>query len=207
MSDASSNPSRRRRGRPRVIDREAALDRAVRLFWERGYDGTSLSDLTQAMGLSRPSLYAAFGDKDALFLRALDRYGETYAASPMSAFEAAPDIRHATHAFLKLSLEANTGPNTPPGCLFACCAGTVATQDARVATFLTRVTDDATERLAARFESAASRGELAVGMRPKTRAALAIDMMYAQAIRARSGATRSALTADLDARVDAVLAD
>ncbi|MEM8753568.1 MAG: TetR/AcrR family transcriptional regulator [Pseudomonadota bacterium] len=206
MSDVSNDPPRRGRGRPRVIDRQAALDAAVRLFWERGYDGASLTDLTGAMGLSRPSLYAAFGDKDALFLRALGRYGETIGADPMAAFEAAPDIRGATRAFLESSLRTNTGPDTPPGCLFACCAAAAAPQDAKVAAFLAQVMEGTAARLAARFEAAASVGELAGRPTPAMRAALTIDMMNAQAVRARSGATREELTAGLDARVDAVLA-
>ena len=63
-------------GRPRTFDTEKALDRALKIFWRKGYEGTSLPDLTKAMGISRPSLYAAFGNKEALFRRAIDRYIE-----------------------------------------------------------------------------------------------------------------------------------
>ncbi len=67
-------------GRPRVFDVDEALDRALRVFWRKGYEGASLSDLTKAMRINRPSLYAAFGNKEALFRRALDRYAEGPAA-------------------------------------------------------------------------------------------------------------------------------
>src|ERR1700674_4986058 len=68
--------SARSKGRPRAFDVDQALDRALHLFWRKGYEGTSLSDLTRAMGINRPSLYAAFGDKETLFRKALDRYVE-----------------------------------------------------------------------------------------------------------------------------------
>ena len=67
-------PASRPRGRPRAFDRDAALDRAMHLFWRKGYESTSVSDLTEAMGIAPPSLYAAFGDKKRLFLEAVDRY-------------------------------------------------------------------------------------------------------------------------------------
>ena len=68
------NKSSGRMGRPRSFDIDRALDRALQVFWRKGYEGTSLSDLTKAVGVNRPSLYAAFGDKKALFRKALDRY-------------------------------------------------------------------------------------------------------------------------------------
>ena len=64
------------RGRPRAFDVDEALDAAMRVFWKHGYEGASLSELTEAMGINRPSLYAAFGDKESLFKKAVDRYME-----------------------------------------------------------------------------------------------------------------------------------
>src|SRR5207249_2480008 len=69
-----SGPTTARRGRPRTFDPNLALDRALEVFWRKGYEGASLSDLTKATGINRPSLYAAFGNKENLFRLALDRY-------------------------------------------------------------------------------------------------------------------------------------
>ena len=77
-------------GRPRSFDTGKALDRALDVFWRNGYQGASLSDLTKAMGINRPSLYAAFGDKEKLFLKVLDRYAEGPASFPLLLFRSRP---------------------------------------------------------------------------------------------------------------------
>lgn len=203
MSDSPS-PLRRPRGRPPSIDRTRALDAAVLAFWERGYDGASLTDLTDAMGLSRPSLYAGFGDKGALFLAALDRYGETVGVAPMAAFEAEPEIARAVHAFLQVSAEGNTSCGRPRGCLFACCAAVAAERDDAVRTRLDAVFAQTEARLATRFRSEPG---LAPHPTPAERAALMVDFMNAQAVRARAGATRKDLLHSLRERVSAVMAE
>lgn len=84
-----------KRGRPRSFDREAALEQALRLFWERGYEATSVADLTAAMGIRPPSLYAAFGDKSALFGEVVDRYREGHGAYATRALAEEPTARAA----------------------------------------------------------------------------------------------------------------
>lgn len=114
----------RSRGRPRAFDREAALARAMRLFWLKGYEATSISDLTEAMGIGSPSLYAAFGSKEALYLEALNHYAQTYEASVWAGFRAAPTARGAVEAYLLDSAAALTGAchdaaraDDPRGCM------------------------------------------------------------------------------------------
>ncbi|AQT79074.1 hypothetical protein B1R94_06980 [Mycolicibacterium litorale] len=100
--------------RPPKFDRAAALQRAMHLFWERGFDGTSINDLTEAMGISPPSLYAAFGDKQALYAAAVDLYEETAVVPPALA---APTAREAFGQMLDRAVELYTRPGRPRGCL------------------------------------------------------------------------------------------
>src|SRR6266404_467975 len=103
-------------GRPRAFDIEKALERALQVFWEKGYEGTSLSDLTEAMGINRPSLYATFGNKESLFKKVLDRYGSGPAAFMREALEM-PSARAAVERLLRGTADLVTGSSNPPGCL------------------------------------------------------------------------------------------
>ena len=107
----------KRRGRPSSFDRDAALDRAMLLFWEHGFEGTSVADLTAAMGITPPSLYAAFGDKKALFREAVTRYLGT----PAHASDQA-SARDTAFNLLRAAAIRFTGADTPAGCLVASAA-------------------------------------------------------------------------------------
>jgi len=104
------------KGRPRSFDREAALNQAMLLFWKHGYDATSLSALTAAMGIGAPSLYAAFGDKRALFKEALNQYMVSH-GSFMRAFQNEANARVAIERMLFEAAAMFTNPDHPPGCL------------------------------------------------------------------------------------------
>lgn len=105
-------------GRPRSFDREAALKVAMHLFWHQGFEATSIADLTNAMGITPPSLYAAFGDKRRLFLETVDRYlGGIDAVT--TGINGAATSRDAAHGLLTAAAIGNTGDDTPPGCLLA----------------------------------------------------------------------------------------
>ncbi|MEM8754037.1 MAG: TetR/AcrR family transcriptional regulator [Pseudomonadota bacterium] len=197
----------KKRGRPRRFDPDAALDAAVEVFWAKGYEGASLDDLTGAMGINRPSLYAAFGDKRALFAAALRRYGDGAGRAALDAFAAEPDVRAATRRFLEVSLDgqARSG-DCAKGCLIASCA-------APAAPFLPEAADAVAGGLAAseaalteRFAAEVAAGALSPRPEPAARAVILLDLMQAQAYRARAGATKEALAALIPARVDAALA-
>lgn len=110
----SEKPSR---GRPRAFDREAALAAAMRLFWVKGYAATSIADLCGAMGIAPPSLYAAFGNKEDLYLAALGLYGERHRDDVWRTFDAADTARGAIEGFLTSSANHLTRPDRPRGCM------------------------------------------------------------------------------------------
>ncbi|MBC7736722.1 MAG: TetR/AcrR family transcriptional regulator [Candidatus Saccharibacteria bacterium] len=113
----------RKTGRPLSFQRDAVLERAMRAFWQSGYETTSVSDLTAAMGITAPSLYAAFGDKKQLFLQAMQLYAGDGQAM-RTAFAAAPSARSAVRDMLIETARRFTDPATPPGCLLASAAAT-----------------------------------------------------------------------------------
>lgn len=187
------------------MDRIAVLEAATRTFWRLGYDGASLGALTAATGVSRPTLYSTFGDKADLFDAVLDHYGATVASAPLEAFEAEADIVAAATAFLRVSAENNTQPGGPSGCLLACCAATAAECMPELRARLRRDGGALEDRLAARFAKEAAAGTIAPEPLPTARATRLIDFMQAQAVRARSGATRAELLQDLANRAQAVV--
>jgi AcrR family transcriptional regulator len=111
----------RGRGRPRAFDRNKALDQATRLFWVKGFEATSIADLTRTMGIGAPSLYAAFGSKEALYAEALRHYGDTNEHFVWAGFLAAPTAREAVRSLLLDSAAALTGclADIPRGCMVA----------------------------------------------------------------------------------------
>ena len=102
-------------GRPREFDFDQALDLALQVFWRKGYEGASMADLTEAMGITKPSLYAAFGNKEELFRKALDRYVDGPGGYVRIALEK-PTARAVVEHILHASADALCGPDHPPGC-------------------------------------------------------------------------------------------
>ncbi|ARQ68607.1 TetR/AcrR family transcriptional regulator [Streptomyces marincola] len=107
----------RPRGRPRSFDRDAALDRAMRTFWERGYEGASVAELTRVMGIGAPSMYAAFGDKRTLFEECVTAYGERYGGFAARALAEEPTAREAVARVLREAAAEYTAPGRPRGCM------------------------------------------------------------------------------------------
>lgn len=127
---------RRKTGRPLSFDRNTALSQAMLAFWRHGFESTSIADLTAAMGISPPSLYAAFGDKKQLFREAVTLYLSS--EPPEALIAAAPSAREAARRLLQVSAEGVSGENTPTGCLLATsaisCSAAAADVQAELAT-------------------------------------------------------------------------
>jgi AcrR family transcriptional regulator len=180
------------RGRPRAFDPETALDRALHVFWRKGYEGASLSDLTRAMGINRPSLYAAFGDKEALFRKALDRYQEGPAAYVREALSA-PTARAAIERLLRGAADVLGDPGHPPGCLMVQGALACGEGAERVRRELASRRTAGEAQVRRRLERARAEGDLPRSLLPSDLARFVVTVIHGMAVRAAGGARRAEL--------------
>jgi len=179
-------------GRPRSFDLDKALDAALQVFWRKGYEGASLSDLTQAMGINRPSLYAAFGDKETLFRKALDRYAEGPAAYVGEALKR-PTARTVTEKLLRGAAELLTDPHHPSGCLMVQAALVCgeASDCIRKELVSRRLAGEAAVHR--RFKRAIAEGDLPADSNPADLARYVVTISQGMAVQAASGASREQL--------------
>ncbi|MER8750768.1 TetR/AcrR family transcriptional regulator [Mesorhizobium sp. M1050] len=189
-------PAPRGRGRPRAFDREAALAQAMRVFWVKGYEATSIADLTDVMGVGPTSLYAAFGSKDELYGEALRFYSATYEDLVLGRFRKAATARDAALAYLRDSAAAMTGSDCdlPHGCMVT--LGTVGSDGhAELANLMRAARGNAFDLLRARLQEAVSEGELPRSVDVIELARFLQTVQSGMAIRARDGADRAELQA------------
>ena len=179
-------------GRPRSFDIDKALDRALRVFWRRGYEGASLPDLTRAMGINRPSLYAAFGNKQALFRKVLDRYAHGPAGYMREALEE-PTARRVVEHLLRGVVGLLTDPRNPPGCLMVHGALACGNRGATVRRHLASRRRAYEEALRQRFARALADGDLPAGADPAVLAKFIAVVIHGMAVQAASGAGRQDL--------------
>lgn len=180
------------RGRPRGFDADEALERAVRVFWAQGYEGASLDDLTSAMGINRTSLYRAFGNKEALFGLALQRYTDTSGSYVASALEQ-PTARGVAGAFLRGAVESTTGEGLPAGCLGVQGALAAGEQGCAARKALITWREGGVGLLRARLEQAAHEGDLPATADPALLARYLMTVANGIAVQAAGGTTRGEL--------------
>ncbi|MDB5579663.1 MAG: TetR family transcriptional regulator [Bradyrhizobium sp.] len=180
------------KGRPREFCLEQALAAALRVFWRRGYEGASLAELTTEMGINKPSLYAAFGNKEALFHKALDLYEREKLAYMSTALEA-PTARGVAERLLHGALEIQMSPEDPKGCLgvIGVNACGVDAESIRAEVVARRASSE--RALIARFERAAAEGDLPAGLQPDALVRYLIVLLEGMLVQAGSGATCSQL--------------
>jgi AcrR family transcriptional regulator len=179
-------------GRPRSFDVGRALDQALQVFRRKGYEGASLSDLTKAMGINRPSLYAAFGDKETLFRKALDRY-EMMVQCIMDEALKNKTARGVVESLLRRAVEMQTQPGSPPGCLTVHGALACGDGSKSIRRELTCRRDQAEAVIRERFKRAKKERDLPADCNPADLARYVATVMQGMAVQAAGGATRSEL--------------
>lgn len=192
-----SAPAVATRGRPREFCTEAALAAALGVFWAKGYDGASMADLTAAMGITKPSLYAAFGNKEQLFHRALDLYGAEKMAYTRDALKQ-PTARAVAEHLMRGAVVAQTSTSDPKGCLGVISATACGAEAESIRGHIIERRAAAHAALVERFRAAQRDGDLAPGADPEGLAQYLYAMLQGMAVQAGSGATR----ADLERVVD-----
>jgi AcrR family transcriptional regulator len=179
-------------GRPREFDTEEAVDRALEVFWRCGYEGTSIPDLTAAMGINRPSLYAAFGNKESLFRRVLDRYAAGPAAYVREALDE-PTARAVAERLLAGTVDMLTDQGNPRGCLVvqgALACGEAAESVRRELAARREAVELAIRR---RFERGRADGDLPADSDPTGLARYVTTVIHGMGVQAAGGASRSDL--------------
>jgi AcrR family transcriptional regulator len=186
------------RGRPRGFDREAALEAAMRLFWSRGYEATSVSDLVAAMGITPPSLYGAFGDKKRLFLEALDRYQAGPGCFAHRALTEEPTAERAMRRLMMDAVKSFTDPHNPRGCMVILAATNCAAESDDVMEVLASRRRAAQAMLRQRLLIGRAAGEMASGADIDALAGQVTATLSGLAILARDGASRASLRRIVD---------
>ena len=185
------------RGRPREFDVEVALGAALRVFWTKGYEGASLTDLTEAMQITRPSLYAAFGNKEALFKQALDLY-ETEKLSYVGAALAAPTARGVASFLLYGAIDTVTGGDCR-GCMGVIASVACQSVEESIREDVTRRTESSRLAMVERMQRAIDEGDFATPVEAEAITRYMIAVMQGISVQAGAGATREQLQQVADA--------
>ena len=195
----------RQRGRPRAYDADTALAQAMSAFWQFGYSGTSLDQLSDATDMNRPSLYAAFGDKRALYLQTLDRYTERSKEGIAKAFDPQLSLAEGLQRFYDYALASYLPSGDPArGCYLIGTAVTEALGDEEVRTRLASALREFDWMVEARIKQARDDGEIDATADPQALAMIALAVLYSMAIRSRAGESRALLKSVAATAIDLI---
>lgn len=181
------------RGRPRSFDRQAALERAMELFWERGYQAAAMSDLTEAMGINSPSLYAAFGSKEELYREAVQHFAATESDDILAPLLNAPTARAAIEGYLMASAKTFTRPGRPPGCMVVLSAVNAIGVGDETNRILREMRAGSVSMIEERLRRAIAEAELPASLDPHPIASYYVTVQQGMSIQARDGASRQML--------------
>jgi AcrR family transcriptional regulator len=188
-----------RRGRPPTFDREEALQRAMELFWARGYEGTTLEDLQTAMGgLTPPSFYNAFGSKEQLFKEATDLYVATVGEPTLRALDEGQTARESLEAMLRLTAEILSQPGKPHGCMLVLGAMNCTPANKGAQDYLQAIRRQAPKVIKQRLSRSVAQGELPSELDTNAVAAFYATVIHGLGLRAGDGASRTDLMAAVD---------
>ncbi len=192
-TQSAESPRRRSRGRPRKFDPDTVLDHATTLFWARGFAATSLDELAAAMGMNRPSIANAFGDKEAVYRETLARFATAVKTAAMASLAAESDLSASLTSFYYAALDVYFTSDPAPGCFVMCTAPVEAVEHPRIRQSLQRLIAEVDDVLAARFARAKEDGQYPAEGDPKEAARMAQAILHSLAIRARSGTPKAVL--------------
>jgi AcrR family transcriptional regulator len=192
---APAKAPRKPRGRPLSFDRDTALETAMHVFWERGYEAASISDLTSAMGITPPSLYTAFGDKEQLFLEAIERYALGYGSAGARALNEEPTARGAIERWLLEAANELTQPCHPKGCMVVMAATNCSAAAERVQDALLLRRTEAIANVGRRIQGGIDGGELPADTDPQDLANFYATIYQGMSMQAKDGATHESLVA------------
>jgi AcrR family transcriptional regulator len=197
------SPEPRRRGRPRAYEPERAIGQALALFRKDGFAATSLDDLSAATGMNRPSLYGAFGDKRALYIKSYQRYRDDYSAAAVAVFKADIDIRERLRRFYGAALDIYTlGGEGPRGCFTVMTVASDAIADPEIRAMVLKGFGDLDDAFVWCFNTAIKKGELPANTDVAALSQLSAATLYSLAIRARAGIPRKELEAIVQGAID-----
>ena len=195
------------RGRPRRYDPEAALDSVLDVFWRAGYSAASLDDICEATGMNRPSVYAAFGDKRALYLRSIERYKAISRAQMTTAFSSEAPVRDVLKEVYSRALDMYfSGHDTPLGCFMVGAVISDAVDDEEIRKELSTGLENFDDAFTRRIKRAQRDGEIGKDRDAGALGKLASATLYYLAVRSRAGEDRKTLEEFADATIDLICA-
>lgn len=184
-------------GRPREFDRDSALGKARDLFWARGYEGVSMADLVEAMGLASARIYAAFGSKEALFREAVALYNESDGGFAARALTEEPTARRALERLLSEAVQLYTRPGRPKGCMVVAAATNCSRDNQKLWDWLAALRRQRTRALIARLQKAVDAGELPPAADAQALGDYFACVLHGLSVQARDGVSKARLLASI----------